>query len=208
MVQNIPDTRINFRTKRCICREMTREDVYERCAWGPYDNALLSYYAFNFDKEHKKRALYYRWKGMKREWFSFDLGETGTLIGILSLRRIRRIVRTARLGLVIKPEHVNRGYGTEIVKGFMKYYFTEMGFRRLFLDVAEFNKRALHCYKKCGFVSCGAFDREYPGSYDIIHTEEYRNSEDCFFFRDGRLYARYTDMTLSRKEWEQKVAGP
>ena len=165
---------IFFRTNRCVCRSMTREDVYERCEWGPYDSILLSYYAFSIESERAKKALYNRWIQMKRFWYAIDMVENGELIAILSLRKIRKLIKSARLGLVIKPEYINQGYGTEIIKGFMKYYFEIMGYRSLCLDAAEFNKRALRCYTKCGFKQCGEFEREYAGRFEVIGTNEYR----------------------------------
>lgn len=185
---------------------MTMEDVFSRCSWGPFDSALLSYYEFSLNTDREKRELYTRWRQMKRLWYSFDLSRQGGLAAILSLRDIHRFSRSSRLGLVVKPEYVNRGYGTEIIRGFMKYYFEVMKYRTLCLDVADFNKRALHCYTKCGFSRCGSFEREFPGRFELMNTAEFKKSAGCFTIRKNRIYAHYTDMKISRKDWKQRIS--
>jgi RimJ/RimL family protein N-acetyltransferase len=203
MVENEIKVESFFKTERCICREMTAQDVYERCEWGEYDSKLLAYYTFSIKTDHEKKALYNRWKSMKRLWYAIELIDDGTLIAILSLRDIKKLVKSSRLGLVVKPEYINQGYGTEIVDGFMRYYFKNMGYRTLCLDAAQYNKRALWVYKKCGFKICGKFDRKYAGDEGIVFTDEYKDNADCFLVKRDGLYAIFTDMKLSRKEWEK-----
>lgn len=54
------------------------------------------------------------------------------------------------------------GFGTETTKLILKYAFEELKLHKVDLRVLDFNKRAIECYKKCGFVIEG-IDRE--GAY-------------------------------------------
>lgn len=47
--------------------------------------------------------------------------------------------------------YLNKGYGTEIVKAFSKKVFNEFGAKKILIDPATSNKRAIRCYEKAGF---------------------------------------------------------
>ncbi|MET9632706.1 GNAT family protein [Lentzea sp. NPDC006480] len=44
-----------------------------------------------------------------------------------------------------------QGYGTAAIEHVLDYAFNERGLHRVDLEVYEFNERAIHVYKKCGF---------------------------------------------------------
>jgi len=50
-----------------------------------------------------------------------------------------------------EEDYLNQGYGTVIVKAFVKYVFEYFIAKILLIDPAESNKRAIHCYEKAGF---------------------------------------------------------
>jgi len=207
MARKEVEAAVCFRTARCICRKITRRDVHLRCAWGPYDTPLLSYYTLKYDSPAERDALYRRWMQMDRLWFAVDHAATGEFIALLSLRNIRRVIRSARLGIVVKPTHVNRGFGTEILRGFLEYYFTVMKYRVLYLDVAAFNRRAFRCYEKCGFVPFASFEREYAGDPAVVRTREFREAARFFTWKNGRLHARFIDMKITRAAWRAGGEG-
>jgi len=51
------------------------------------------------------------------------------------------------------------GIGTEVTKLILRYAFETLGYHKVYLRVLEYNKRAIRCYEKCGFVREG-IDRE------------------------------------------------
>jgi RimJ/RimL family protein N-acetyltransferase len=50
---------------------------------------------------------------------------------------------------------LNQGIGTEITKAVLQYAFGTLGLHRVDLRVLEYNKRAIRCYEKCGFLKEG-----------------------------------------------------
>ncbi len=50
-----------------------------------------------------------------------------------------------------EQEYLNKGYGTQIVKAFAQYIFTQFKANKLLIDPAVSNKRAIRCYEKAGF---------------------------------------------------------
>ena len=49
----------------------------------------------------------------------------------------------------------NRGYGTDIVRTFLVYLFTEQNMRRIYLNTLDWNVRAQRAFQKAGFRQCG-----------------------------------------------------
>lgn len=58
------------------------------------------------------------------------------------------------LGIMMDPALIGRGLGRRILRAFAGYC-SERGFRRLTLEVAARNERALRAYRAAGFVACG-----------------------------------------------------
>lgn len=96
---------------------------------------------------------------------------------------INWINRVGTLGIVIgNTEKLGKGYGTEAIKLIQEFAFNRLNLHKLDLEVRDYNKRAINCYKKCGF------------------KEEGRKREN--YFVDGK----YTDtviMGILKREWEK-----
>ena len=50
-----------------------------------------------------------------------------------------------------ETDYLNRGYGTEIVKQFSDYLTQAFKAKKILIDPAVSNKRAIRCYEKAGF---------------------------------------------------------
>jgi len=50
-----------------------------------------------------------------------------------------------------EAKFLNQGYGTRIVKLFTQYVFEHFDARKILIDPASTNKRAIRCYEKAGF---------------------------------------------------------
>jgi RimJ/RimL family protein N-acetyltransferase len=53
------------------------------------------------------------------------------------------------------PEVFGRGYGTEALELVLGHAFETVGLHRIGLEVYSFNDRAIHVYRRCGFVDEG-----------------------------------------------------
>ena len=52
---------------------------------------------------------------------------------------------------IAESDYLNKGYGTEIVKQFTKKLIDEFNAKKILIDPASTNKRAIRCYEKAGF---------------------------------------------------------
>lgn len=73
-------------------------------------------------------------------------------IGMLGFDRLYKDIGTCRLFIGIGPhDYRGRGYGTDAMRLVLKYFFRDMGVRKVQLSVYDFNTRAIASYRKCGF---------------------------------------------------------
>jgi RimJ/RimL family protein N-acetyltransferase len=137
----------------------------------------------------------------RRVWAIDDL--EGHLIGRISLRDIDQRKGRARLGISLTPSHVGRGLGTEALELFLDYYFREMHFTVMVLDVAAFNQRAVHCYARMGFQEIDSDWRKssFDSNMHLLDSDTYQHLRP--FFRRERfgVWVLFLEMELQRDVW-------
>lgn len=92
----------------------------------------------------------------------------GKPIGNIALTDIHCINRSAQLGIVIgEKEYWGKGYGEDAIRALLGFAFGTMGLNRVELRLNAKNKRALSCYRKCGFRPEGRRRKHvfYRGEY-------------------------------------------
>lgn len=187
---------------RITIRPMEKGDLDAMMRWRPSVDPL--YQPFDFPR--RSRTEHVQWFEWRRRDTSRCLctieDENGRVIGSLTLREIDGL-RSARLGITIGADFVSQGYGTEALKAFLDYYFEEMGFARLVLDVAATNLRAVRTYRALGFHTISEHYRSasHP-SYRILREDPRYQHLRHFFRRLGTVYqVLFYDMVLTREEW-------
>ncbi|WP_172196515.1 GNAT family N-acetyltransferase [Saccharibacillus qingshengii] len=93
---------------------------------------------------------------------------TGETVGHLSLAALDRYNRSARVGRVLLfDSHRGKGYGLQMMRGILRIGFEDFGLHRIGLGVFDFNRSALSCYEKAGFVREGLIrdSRRYGDSF-------------------------------------------
>ena len=99
------------------------------------------------------------------------------LIGEVSLSTPsrKRFAHIRELGIAILADWCGQGLGTRLLREALAHA-EETGARIVFLSCAEENARALHLYKKLGFVEYGCFPQQsyYGGVYhDTVYMVKY-----------------------------------
>jgi [ribosomal protein S18]-alanine N-acetyltransferase len=124
----------------------TADDFAERAAWRygpPYD-------FYDDDGRPVKNP----------ERFFSVRDDAGRLVGFFYFER-----RGASVfyGLGMRPELTGRGLGLEFVRTGIEVARQRYGRRRIVLDVAEFNVRAMRVYERAGFRVSGRHSRYFAG---------------------------------------------
>lgn len=83
--------------------------------------------------------------------------KTGNTVGHISLGSISEKNRAGRISRVLvgNTSERGKGYCTGMIKAILKIGFEELKLHRISLGVYDFNKAAIRCYEKCGFVKEG-----------------------------------------------------
>ncbi|MBN2069283.1 MAG: GNAT family N-acetyltransferase [Opitutales bacterium] len=85
--------------------------------------------------------------------FAIEDLATGTYIGGCGLKGTDWKNRNTEIGIMIgHEEYRNRGYGPDALNVLIRFIFGEMNLYKIKLNVFSFNKRAIRCYEKCGFL--------------------------------------------------------
>lgn len=88
--------------------------------------------------------------------FGIRLCENDRLIGTCQLQNISALHRSADIQIRIgEPDCRARGYGTEAIRGLVRFAFHDRQLHRLGLQVFADNMAAMRCYEKVGFVREG-----------------------------------------------------
>lgn len=197
------------RGKQTVVRWFQREDAKRRQRWPRHTDPLYSH--------NDPRPL----SGFERDlWFlehtsnptyrAFAVDDRqGKLIGWITLRQLHEQKGTGVLGIALDPTRMDRGLGTDALMAFLEYYFDEMGFREMKLDVAAFNRRAMRCYEKCGFRYEGQHWAEHPTSaFPAVFTNP-RYANVVQYFRQSLLGVEvlYYDMAVDRAAYLKARIG-
>lgn len=159
---------------------------YHRWINDPEVTDLLGKPVFHISMENERKWVETVTSGGDRPFTI--LTKRGVPIGNLGLMKIDFNNRHAVLGIMIgEKDYWNKGYGTDAIKTLLRFAFEEMNLHRVTLYVDELNKRAIACYKGCGFV------------------EEGRQRE--FRFHNGTRMDQLT-MGILRGEWLRSRSSP
>jgi RimJ/RimL family protein N-acetyltransferase len=184
---------------------MVKTDLRAMMSWRPFADPL--YQPYDFPRRtwgDHVRWFEWRTRDPSRRMFVIE-NENHEVIGSLTLREIDQ-QQSARLGITVGADYVSQGYGSEALQLFCDHYFGSMGFKRMDLDVAATNLRAVRTYRTLGFRLVGQHYRPANhSSYAAVRQDPRYRHLDRFFRRQGTHYqVLFYDMVLTREEWQAK----
>src|SRR6266850_3937436 len=87
--------------------------------------------------------------------------QSDRLIGTTGFHRIDFRSRHAGFGIMIgEKAEWDKGYGTEATQLMVRHAFETMNLNRVWLQVYDFNPRAVHAYEKAGFRAEGVLRQD------------------------------------------------
>jgi diamine N-acetyltransferase len=87
-----------------------------------------------------------------------DLAEPGHAIksiGTIDMFDFDPVHRRAGLGILIREEFRDRGFGRETMEIFIPYAFDTLSLHQLYCNISSDNLASLHMFEKLGFKKCG-----------------------------------------------------
>lgn len=111
--------------------------------------------------------------------------KTGNTVGHVSLGGISEKNRAGRISRVLVGNTAERGKGycTGMINAILKIGFEELKLHRISLGVYDFNKAAIRCYEKCGFIKEGVM-------------------RDVLRYQDN-TYWSLVEMSILEHEWKE-----
>lgn len=181
---------------------MKREDVQKMVQWGKHEDPRFFHYNFNITTENgfdlwykSKRKVFYR-KIYKVE------NEDQMMVGFITIKNINWFTKTAEMGIVFDPNHLNEGYGTAGMQLILKEFFEVLNMSRLYLRVASFNERAFHAYLNAGFEIYNEKIEAFENQQLVELLAKRHEDMDLI---DGVLYADYTYMHVTKGMYMDKL---
>ncbi len=168
-------------------KKFNKNDIRRVCSWMKSEKDLVQWAGIIFSwpftqkqfRDHLKASL-----AKQPPLYSFGLHKRDLLVGYCELADVNRKAQAARLSrVIISPRYRNKCFSQIMIKHILAFGFQELGLNRIGLGVFDFNKPAIKCYKKLGFVLEGTL-RESVKVGDSFW--------DCHF------------MSILKKEWHRK----
>ncbi|MFV9503281.1 MAG: GNAT family N-acetyltransferase [Oscillochloridaceae bacterium umkhey_bin13] len=193
-------TRQTLLSLRVTVRPWQRGDTLAQELWPRYTEPFSSLWNI-------PRALHYDdligrgWSSQRYVWAVED--RQRRLVGRISLREVERDGSGSRLGISLAQPYVGQGLGTEALTLFMNHYFGPLAFQYLSLDVAAFNRRAVRCYERLGFVYQESEWRSAGSDPSLRLLDDQRFTDMQRFFRRNRFetFVEFYEMILTRSNW-------
>ncbi|MDD7305771.1 MAG: GNAT family N-acetyltransferase [Peptoniphilaceae bacterium] len=178
---------------RVYLKRIEYEDAIGVQRWGNFDNPWMEGYNYGFFTEAEVRYWYSTITGPRKRYFAVRRKEDDLFIGFLGLKNYNTLAKTAKLGIVFDADFVSLGYGYEAMQILLDYFFDDIKFKELYLDVNDFNIRALRLYQKLGF-------KVYDHTLEVFENQKIDPDFTYFEVHKGIIYTKITKMKI-RKEY-------
>ncbi|MBN1362545.1 MAG: GNAT family N-acetyltransferase [Sedimentisphaerales bacterium] len=105
--------------------------------------------------------------------YPFALWNRGRVFAYCELANHQRNSSSAMLSrVIVAPRRRDKGYATFMIREVLRFGFGDLGLNRIWLGVFDFNKAAIACYQRVGFVFEGTLRQsaKLGGSYWNCHV--------------------------------------
>lgn len=179
--------------------KLTRSDVPRMMMWGKHKDPR--FYHYNFDLTTERG--FDMWYRSKKKIFTRKIykveNESGYMVGFITIKNIKWSTKTAEMGIVFDPNHLSEGYGSLGMKAIFKEFFEVLNMERLYLRVAQFNKRAQASYLKVGFK---IYEEGQEAFENQLLNDMLIKLYDDFVMVDDEMYADYIYMDITKEAYK------
>lgn len=189
--------------KKVKLKNMRVSQVKQMTQWGSHKDRLFADY--DFPKfENDEIIQWFKVKSTGNRAIVAITDFYGEVVGYISLRKIRTFFKTAEFGVVLNPDKIENGYGTDALNILAKWFFNKLKYKKLYLTVAKYNDRAYRIYKKMGFEAL-KFTEESFDNYEInpLSDDKYKSISKYFTVKRGGIFVSCIKMQLTREKFEE-----
>lgn len=191
--------KMEIKSKGFTIRDLEPEDRFQLKKWKDFEDPL--FFGYNYSDMTDGELDY--WFSVKnfpfRSKFFAVIDESGFMFAYFGMKEINRFTSTSKLGIVMEPSFVSKGFGYSIMKLFLDYYFNKLNMKRMVLEVNEWNKRAINLYEKLGFRYYGDYMQKFENQAIDLEDPKCDDISDSFKLKNGRIYNRILKMSLTKK---------
>lgn len=193
----------NLYAPKFYIRDLVSSDADQLKNWGENEDILLR--SYNYAQLTSKELHYwvkYKRHSMSKRYFSI-VDYEGRFLGYIGMKNINPLSRSSMLGFVMDPNYSNQGIGSESLSLFLDYYFSELQMKTMYLEVNEFNKRALRVYEKMGFTQAWEHIEEFEDQDYDEETKRKIDDNESMFLIKGKIYTKIYTMRLDSYRYER-----
>lgn len=163
----------------CITlRDFCETDIPDKIRWIN-DSENNQYLHYDLPMEYEKTLQWYRNKNNNIR-LDLIIEYCGISVGLIGLLGIDRTNNKAEYYICLgEKEYKGRGIAKVATNMLVNYGFTELGLKKIFLNVDAENTTACHLYEKCGFECEGYFKKDMFCRGKYIDRKRYAIIVNC-----------------------------
>lgn len=179
---------------RVYIEKINRETAFDFKYRGEFEDPRLAGYNYGNLSDFEINFWYNSVTTPRKRYFAVKKTNDDRFIGFMGLKNYNPLTRKAKLGIVFDPNFVSAGYGYEAMGQFLNFYFNELKFREMILEVNLFNERAIRLYKKLGFKECGQ-------TTEIFENQNIDFDQRYFEEKRDIIYSKILIMNLTKDDY-------
>jgi RimJ/RimL family protein N-acetyltransferase len=145
---------------------MRRDDVDAFASWAQHSDPLFRHYNLPALSVADADELWAFLAGTPLARRPYVGLADERIVATLIVRNMEPATATGELGIMLDPAYLGRGLGKRILGAFVAVLASE-GFRRLHLEVAGYNGRAIAAYRASGFAVCDEYWADPEPGIDV-----------------------------------------
>jgi len=145
---------------------MRREDVDAFAGWARHADALFRHYNLPPLSPADADELWAVLSGTPEVRRPYAGLAGDRVVATLIVRNVDPVTASGELGIMLDPAYLGQGLGRRILGAFVAVLANE-GFRRLHLEVAGYNMRAIAAYRASGFAVCDEYWADPEPGVDV-----------------------------------------
>lgn len=188
--------------KEYYLRPLKKEDGILLRQWTDHEDPLFIGYNYS-DLTDKELDIWFKLKRERNNSLYFSIfNSEDRLIGYIGAKEINKILKIAKLGIVLDSKFISKGIGTKVLSQFLDFYFNQLKMRRLDLEVNAWNLRAINLYKKFNFKMHSSEYIKFENQAIDINKEKYKG---YFKEHNGTIFTKIYEMRLKRQEYLDEI---